>query len=163
MRFSADHHDATPTPSETATTRRRGVLRPGFAATTTALLAACGSGISLDEPIESRVWRLTRLGSQPVAAGNDPQRDPQIRFDGTRVSGSGGCNRVSGGYQRDGHTLRIGPLVATRMACLDAERGMLESAFVDALQATAGYSLLGGTQLTLLDAGGRTLAVLENR
>jgi hypothetical protein len=30
-------------------------------------------------------------------------------------------------------------------------------------QATAGYSLLGGTQLTLLDAGGRTLAVLENR
>ena len=108
MRFSADHHDATPTPSETATTRRRGVLRAGFAATTTALLAACGSGISLDEPIESRVWRLTRLGSQPVAAGNDPQRDPQIRFDGTRVSGSGGCNRVSGGYQRDGHTLRIG-------------------------------------------------------
>ncbi len=163
MRFSADHHDATPTPSETATTRRRGVLRAGFAATTTALLAACGSGISLDEPIESRVWRLARLGQQPVAAGVDPQRDAQVQFDGTRMSGSGGCNRITGGYQRDGHTLRIGPLAATRMACLDADRAQLESAFVDALQATASYSLLGSTQLTLLDASGRTLAVLENR
>ena len=162
MRLSDDRH-AAPAPLSPSPARRRGALAVMLAVAGAAALSACGSGISLDEPIESRVWRLTRLGSQPVAAGNDPQRDPQIRFDGTRVSGSGGCNRVSGGYQRDGHTLRIGPLVATRMACLDAERGMLESAFVDALQATAGYSLLGGTQLTLLDAGGRTLAVLENR
>ena len=162
MRFSDDRHAASATLSPSPA-RRRGALAMLMAVAGAAALSACGSGISLDEPIESRVWRLTRLGQQPVAAGIDPQRDPQVQFDGTRMSGSGGCNRVTGGYQRDGHTLRIGPLAATRMACLDAERGMLESAFVDALQATAGYSLLGGTQLTLLDAGGRTLAVLENR
>lgn len=161
MRF-ADPHAASAI-HETSSTRRRGALAALLAMTGAAALSACGSGISLDEPIESRVWRLTRLGQQPVAASGDPQRDAQVRFDGTRVSGSGGCNRITGGYLREGGTLRIGPLAATRMACLDAERGQLESAFVDALQATAGYSLLGGNQLTLLDASGRTLAVLENR
>ena len=162
MRFFDDRH-AAPAILPPSPARRRGALAVLMAVAGAAALSACGSGISLDEPIESRVWRLARLGQQPVAAGADPQRDPQVQFDGTRMSGSGGCNRITGGYQRDGHTLRIGPLVATRMACLDAERGMLESAFVDALQATASYSLLGSSQLTLLDASGRTLAVLENR
>jgi len=127
-----------------------------------ALLSGCGSGISLDEPIESRIWRLSSLGMQPVAASGDLQRDAQITFDGTRVTGSGGCNRLTGGYQRSGSSLKIGPLAATRMACLDANRGALESSFVGALQATTNYSLLG-SQLSLLDAGGRTLAVLESR
>ena len=162
MRLSDDRH-AAPAPLSPSPARRRGALAVMLAVAGAAALSACGSGISLDEPIESRVWRLARLGQQPVAAGVDPQRDAQVQFDGTRMSGSGGCNRITGGYQRDGHTLRIGPLAATRMACLDADRAQLESAFVDALQATASYSLLGSTQLTLLDASGRTLAVLENR
>ncbi|MGI4777837.1 MAG: META domain-containing protein [Janthinobacterium lividum] len=129
------------------------------------LLTACAAGVSLDEPIESRVWRLTSLGLQPVRTaptGADPQRDPQVQFDGTRVSGSGGCNRLTGEYRRTGYDLKIGPLAATRMACVDPERSTVETAFVGALQATTGYALVG-SQLTLLDAGGRTLAVLESR
>ena len=149
-------------PSTIPAATRTGAFASLLVAATVAL-SACGSGISLDEPIESRIWRLTSLGLQPVAATGDLQRDAQIQFDGMRVSGSGGCNRLTGGYQRDGRTLKIGPLAATRMACLDAERGALESSFVGALQATASYSLLGGNQLTLLDAGGRTLAVLQSR
>ena len=39
-----------------------------------ATLAACGSGISLDEPIEGPTWRLVRLGDQPVDPNADPQR-----------------------------------------------------------------------------------------
>ncbi len=85
--------------------------------------------------------------------------DAQPQFDGSRVSGSGGCNRVSGPYQRTGHRLTIGPLAATRMACIEPERGAMESSFFAALQATTGYSRLG-SQLTLLDDSGRTLAVL---
>jgi heat shock protein HslJ len=140
--------------------------RPAFTAlllsSAAAFLAGCGTGVSLDEPIESRTWRLVSVGSQPAVRDADPQRDARLEFDGTRVSGSGGCNRLSGGYQRTGSRLKIGPLAATRMACLDAGRGALESSFVSALQATASYSLLG-SQLTLLDAGGRTLAVLDSR
>lgn len=130
-----------------------------------ALLAGCATSVSLDEPIESRTWRLTSLGLQPVRpgpSGVDLQRDPQLQFEGSRVTGSGGCNRITGSYQRTGHDLKIGPLAATRMACVEADRGVLETGFLGALQATTSYALVG-SQLTLLDAGGRTLAVLESR
>jgi heat shock protein HslJ len=131
-----------------------------FAATT--LLAGCGTSVSLDEPIESQTWRLVSVGTQPAPRDGDPRRDAQLQFDGTRLSGSGGCNRLTGPYQRTGHSLKIGPLAATRMACFEPERSAMETNFLIALQATTGYSRLG-TQLMLLDDGGRTLAVLDNR
>ena len=65
MRFSADHHDATPTPSETATTRRRGVLRAGFAATTTALLELVEATVAAGAPSqEARSWWVSYLAQQ---------------------------------------------------------------------------------------------------
>jgi len=123
---------------------------------------ACGSGISLDEPIEGPQWRLVQLGDQPVAPGPDPRSDAQIVFDGAgRVSGSGGCNRMSGTYQRAGNSLRMGQLAATKMACADPVRNSNESGFFIALQTTASYRLQGPGRLSLLDAAGRTVATLE--
>ncbi len=125
-------------------------------------MVGCGSGISLDEPIEGPTWRLVQLGDQPIAPGTDAQRDAQIQFDGSsgRVTGSGGCNRVSGTFQRSGNSLRMSQLAATRMACADPVRGSDETAFFAALQATASYRLQGPARLSLLDAGGRTVATL---
>ena len=125
-------------------------------------MAGCGSGISLDEPIEGPTWRLVQLGDQPIAAGSEPQRDAQVQFDAAsgRVSGSGGCNRVSGSFQRSGNSLRLSQLASTRMACADPVRNADETAFFAALQATASYRLQGPARLALLDAGGRTVAVL---
>jgi len=122
-------------------------------------LSACGSGISLDEPIEGPVWRLVQLGNEPVAPGGEAQ----VQFDRNsgRVSGSGGCNRVSGSFTRSGVALRIGQLASTRMACADPVRGANEAQFVSALQATASYRLAGPGQLALLDATGRTVATLN--
>ena len=122
-------------------------------------LSACGSGISLDEPIEGPVWRLVQLGNEPVAPGGEAQ----VQFDRSsgRVSGSGGCNRVSGSFTRSGVALRIGQLASTRMACADPVRGANEAQFVSALQATASYRLAGPGQLALLDASGRTVATLN--
>jgi len=122
-------------------------------------LSACGSGISLDEPIEGPVWRLVQLGNEPVAPGGEAQ----VQFDRSsgRVSGSGGCNRVSGSFTRSGVALRIGQLASTRMACADPVRGANEAQFVSALQATASYRLAGPGQLALLDATGRTVATLN--
>jgi putative lipoprotein len=122
-------------------------------------LSGCGSGISLDEPIEGPVWRLAQLGDEPIALGGDAQ----IQFDGSsgRVSGSGGCNRVSGTFTRSGVTLRIGQLASTRMACSDPVRGANEAQFLSALQTTASYRLAGPGRLALLDAGGRTVATLN--
>lgn len=122
-------------------------------------LTGCGSGISLDEPIEGPVWRLAQLGDEPIVPGGDAQ----IQFDGSsgRVSGSGGCNRLSGTFTRSGVTLRFGQLAATRMACPDPVRGATEAQFLSALQTTTSYRIAGPGRLALLDAGGRTVATLN--
>ncbi|MET3493734.1 META domain-containing protein [Variovorax boronicumulans] len=122
-------------------------------------LTGCGSGISLDEPIEGPVWRLAQLGDEPIAPGGEAQ----IQFDRSsgRVSGSGGCNRVSGTFTRSGISLRIGQIAATRMACADPARSANEAQFLSALQSTTSYSLAPG-RLALLDASGRTVATLNS-
>ncbi|MDM0019868.1 META domain-containing protein [Variovorax saccharolyticus] len=128
-----------------------------------ALTAGCGSGIPLDEPIEGPVWRLDQLGGEPVTPGSDPRRDPQVQFDrrNGRVSGSGGCNQLSGTFERSGSTLKLSQLASTRMACTDPALGTKEQQFFAALQATASYRLQSPTRLALLDAGGRTVATLS--
>jgi heat shock protein HslJ len=58
-----------------------------------------------------------------------------------RVAGSGGCNRFSGGYEVDGAALAIGPVAATRRACVaPAGVGEQESAYFAALARVATWS-----------------------
>lgn len=66
-------------------------------------------------------------------SGGMPER--YIQFKESDVAGYGGCNRFAGRYTFDGSSIRIGPLVSTKMACepevMDAEQAwfrMLESA-----------------------------------
>jgi hypothetical protein len=74
-------------------------------------------------------WRLVRLdAATPVPAG----AGIELRFEGERVTGSGGCNSFGAdvlGGDRDG--LEIGPVEATRRACpepvLRRERRFLEA------------------------------------
>ena len=133
-----------------------------FVLAATALAAGCTS-VSLDQPIEARTWRLASIDSQPVIPSDDPRQSAQIVFDGgtQRVSGSGGCNRITGSYQRTGAQLKIGPLASTRMACLDNARGQLETRFLAALQASTSYTM-AGNELILLDRRGQTLAKLDS-
>lgn len=126
-----------------------------------AFLAGCGSGITLDEPIEGPVWQLERLGDVFIEPNDDPQRNARVQFDHNgRVSGSGGCNRLSGTFERSGSRLKLGQLGATRMACPSEAAQINETQFFAALQATASYRLQGASQLALLDATGRTIATL---
>ncbi|WP_198084011.1 META domain-containing protein [Variovorax sp. E3] len=140
-------------------TRRMALPVLAAAALSTAL-SGCGSGISLDEPIEGPTWRLVQLGTEPLP----PDNGAQIQFDrsSSRVSGSGGCNRISGTFTRAGVSLKLGQLASTRMACLDPTRGANEAQFISALQSTSSYSLAGPGRLALLDAGGRTVALLSS-
>ncbi|WPG37557.1 META domain-containing protein [Variovorax sp. EBFNA2] len=139
--------------------RRTALPAVASAALLLTALTGCGSGISLDEPIEGPVWRLVQLGDEPIAPGGDAQ----LQFDRNsgRVSGSGGCNRVTGSFTRAGVSLKLGQMAATRMACADPVRGANEAQFLSALQSTASYRLAPG-RLALLDASGRTVALLSS-
>jgi heat shock protein HslJ len=75
--------------------------------------------------------------------------------DSDRVSGSGGCNRLMGGFELDGQKLRFLPLASTRMACPEPLMAF-ERRYFRAVELVRGWRIDDGT-LVLLDADGRPL------
>lgn len=110
-------------------------------------------GLKADRPLTGTEWRpvwLPGVAAVPARAA--------LRFDGGRVAGSDGCNRLLGPARIDGDRLAIGPLAGTKMACA---QGQAEAqAFGDAL-ARAQRWVVQGEMLSLIDAAGVTLARLR--
>ena len=137
-----------------------------------ALVMACSrrptseTGVGTESPsvstnaaqLRTTYWKLTALGSTPVNVA-DSQREPHIVFaNDSKLSGSGGCNRMFGSYELSGDAIVITGVGATKMACQD---GMdVESAFLPSMQRVAKYRITG-QQLELLDAGGAVVAKFE--
>jgi heat shock protein HslJ len=107
-------------------------------------------------PIEKTEWKLIWLGKTKIEAGT-PQQMPYIQLDpeSHRVSGSGGCNRLMGGYELTGDHLRFTQMAMTRMACIHG--GDTESAFVTALDQVTTWKNSGG-KLLLMDADQHVVA-----
>jgi heat shock protein HslJ len=119
--------------------------------------AASGTTASL----ENTYWKLVRLGKAPIHAASQ-QQVPHLSLnsESRRVTGSGGCNRVTGSYQLKGDQLTFSQMAGTMMACA---KGMdTEKAFLDMLQRVGRWKITG-QQLELLDASGYTLARFEAR
>ena len=116
--------------------------------------AACASGGSrATTALENVHWRLVELGGQR-ALGADGRGEAFLEFgDSARVTGSTGCNRLSGPFTHEGDALRFGPTATTRMACLDEGANRQEQAFLGALLATQRHRIAGDT-LVLVGAGG---------
>jgi copper homeostasis protein (lipoprotein) len=114
-------------------------------------------------PLRGTSWRLGSLTLQgrqerPPAGG----RAVELLFEkdsSDRVSGSGGCNRLMGGFTLDGKTLRFSPLASTKMACAEPVMAF-EMNVVRALEQVRGWRIEGG-ELFLLDAGGRPLLLYQ--
>ncbi|CAN5884114.1 hypothetical protein BH18ACI5_BH18ACI5_26650 [soil metagenome] len=111
--------------------------------------------------LQGTAWTLTHLGGEPVTV-QDPQTAPSLtlQVNALRLSGSGGCNRIMGTYELNGQSLRFGPVVGTRMSCLN---GMdTEVAFIAALAQIKSWRIAGSV-LQLMDAGGRPVARFDAR
>lgn len=104
-------------------------------------------------PLAGTYWRLIALPGAPDASVDQAARAHiMLHADGGRVSGSSGCNRVSGGYSLDGAALSFGPLAGTRRACAPALME-LEQRFLTALAAATGY-VIDREMLTLAGPDG---------
>jgi len=133
-----------------------------LAGLTILVVAACDSAGSTEgatpEPtvaaeLGGTSWTLVSVGGAPVVEGSGPHLT--FGVDGN-VSGSTGCNSVSGSYAADGPALTFGPLATTRMAC---EQNLMaqEAAVLEALAAVSGWEidadgrlhLTGGTEIVL--------------
>jgi copper homeostasis protein (lipoprotein) len=108
-------------------------------------------------PLLNTHWRLTHLGGQVVTSTGANAAGLQLDAQNPRVSGSGGCNRMFGGYLLNGAQLKFDQIGATKMACLEEARMKLEQDYFQRLSQVAGWKISGST-LELLDAGGASLA-----
>lgn len=100
-------------------------------------------------------WKLTLLNDAEVTV-SDNQREAHITFNTEGgVSGSDGCNRITGSYLLNGNTLTLDEMAGTKMAC--AEGGEQTQAFNTALTKVATYSVQG-EQLELRDAADVVIA-----
>lgn len=127
------------------------VLTGGKGAEVAMMLRMVGSA-----SLENTYWRLVVLGDQPVAVQQRPREAHLILHpaDG-RVSGSGGCNRLTGRYELDGEKLTFGNIASTQMACPAAMD--LEREFLAALKRVRKARVLG-QQLQLFDVAGEPVA-----
>lgn len=80
--------------------------------------------------------------------------------DDKTVSGSGGCNRITGGFTAADGQIKFDQLAMTAMACPEPEGVMeQEAAVVKALESAATYTI-EGNQLEMRTAGDATAVVL---
>ena len=121
--------------------------------------AACEVPSSSAASLENTYWKLVTLRGQPVVVA-DRQREPHLILqpEQHRVAGSGGCNRIAGGYTLAGDRLTFGRTAGTMMACRDGMEQ--ERTFLDALGAVARWRI-DGQRLELVDSRGDVLARFE--
>lgn len=107
--------------------------------------------------LENTHWKLTHFEEAPVSQS---QREPNLvlNSDTHRVTGSGGCNSLSGSYELGGNHLTFSKVATTMMMCAN---GMdTETGFLGALSKVKTWSI-AGQELRLLDGDGHVLATLE--
>ena len=98
-------------------------------------------------------WQPVTIGGTAIA----PDTSMLVRFtvDGS-VNGNSGCNNFFGSLETTDDGVKMGQMGSTRMAC-PPKVMELEDAFLDALQATAKFSM-GQDSLQLLGADDEVLA-----
>lgn len=124
---------------------------------TSGMMAADSS--AADTALVGADWTLVALGGQAAPMGNGG-RPATLTFltEASRVGGFAGCNRVAGSYTLNGANLTFGPLVMTKMACVE---GMdLEQRFAAALDSTRTMRHVADT-LELMNQQGSVLARFE--
>lgn len=106
------------------------------------------------DPLTGTSWWVEDIGGGGVV---DRSRSTVEFFQAGRVAGNSGCNRYSGGYERNGEALSFGMLAGTMMACPEALMNQ-ERRFYDAMSQVTAWRIDPRTDLLhLLDAAGETV------
>jgi heat shock protein HslJ len=126
-----------------------------------ALLCALGGPAQADCGLVGTYWRAVAIDGAPVTVESN-KREPHLVFSSEgRVSGSTGCNRLSGSFEQGADSFRFKQMITTKMACPPPVDAM-ERAFLQVLGATTAVQLSGNT-LELKDAAGKVRMRLEAR
>ena len=112
--------------------------------------------------LRGTLWRLQALqdGGGPTLS-EPPGRPAELLLaaDRDRLSGSGGCNRLMGGFQLNGEEIRVSQVASTQMACAPPAMAF-ERRYLEALAQVRRWSI-DKQNLLLQDARGRTLLLFR--
>lgn len=130
-----------------------------------ALLGACTSAPPPSTPAppppqsESSLDYLSGTLWRRVDDENANPHGATMAFEGSRVSGSTGCNRWFSAVTQDGNEMRFGRIGMTRMACADVQNAT-ERNFVAVIEATRDIHY-DQNELVLLNAEQEVIARFE--
>jgi heat shock protein HslJ len=125
---------------------------PGAAASAGSAGSAAPSleRVAFPDRLAGTVWKAVEV----VGAAPQAGREPSIDFQEAQISGSGGCNAFTAGYEYDAGTITVGESSGTLMAC-DGPVGTLEGRFFAALTGATAVSIDPDGRLILDGPGGR--------
>ncbi len=121
----------------------------GFVLAATLAVAACRAiapALYMHTSIGTGNWVAIEINGHTAAPANQAQR-PWLHFsmDTGIVTGSGGCNRLSGPVMINRSSLKFGALAMTRKACTDSVLNAQENEFVASLGVVDRYELSADT------------------
>lgn len=117
------------------------------------LLAACSSLSTADSSaLPEGNWQITEIAAQTAPPHAELRFLPQEK----RLAATVGCNLINAGYQAEPPALRVGPAIATLMAC-PPETAAAEDALLQTLGRSDLNYRIEGEQLTLQQADGQVL------
>ena len=101
------------------------------------------SGESMNTSLQETHWKLIELNGQPVTnpAVNQKEAFIMLAKQDNRLSGSGGCNMMMGGYElMEGNQIKFSNVASTKMACPDMS---MEDALGKVITDTDNYAING--------------------
>ncbi|MFC0628806.1 META domain-containing protein [Kribbella deserti] len=106
-------------------------------------------------PLDGTRWTLNSLIQGDSVSHQAGMEKAYLEFADGKVTGSTGCNSLTGPATVNGNNLQVGPIGLTRRACA-GDAAKLEQAMVKVLKGTVTFTI-DGSQLTLRGAGGSGL------
>lgn len=103
--------------------------------------------------LTANAWRPVEVAGETIP--DDAGLLVNFEVDGS-ITGNGGCNQFFGTLEQSDSGISVGPLGSTRMACPEPIMRR-ETAFLEALQETRGFSLQADG-MSILDEDGNVLA-----
>lgn len=124
---------------------------------TTKPAPAFGGG---SEHLYAHQWTLVEVGGQPVTPAGTEKEAHLLFSTPNRLTGSTGCNRLTGTFELSGgNEIRFSPVATTRMMC--PGNSDVESRFINALGQVKTYRV--DDSALLLNNGQTVMARLQAR
>lgn len=105
----------------------------------------CGGRNLPPESLDGTGWTIVMMDQLPVLEGISTE----LRFADGKVSGTAGCNRISGSYMTQGGEIQFGAIASTRMVCPEKQMAQ-EAKLLNLLQGRVAtrYTVNGDLILT---------------